>query len=79
MSDNANDASFNKFYRNILNCFKERYSEIKVGFLNILSCVHYFVSSQVLVAPILCVCTIHQNSKLLIESIKLCDLETSDG
>ena len=26
-----------------------------------------------------CVCTIHQNVKLLFESIKLCDLETSDG
>ena len=66
--------------RELHRLFKDRHPEVKVGFskfseLRPPHCVLAGASGTHSV----CVCTIHQNVKLLFESIKLSDLETSDS
>lgn len=66
--------------RELFRLFKERHPEIKVGFSKFAELrPPYCVLAGASGTHSVCVCTIHQNVKLLIESIKLCDLETSDG
>ena len=60
--------------------FKQRYPEVKVGFSKFAKlCPPYCVLAGASGTHSVCVCTIHQNVKLLFESIKLYDLETTDG
>uniref|UniRef100_A0A1X7VAM1 Uncharacterized protein n=1 Tax=Amphimedon queenslandica TaxID=400682 RepID=A0A1X7VAM1_AMPQE len=64
-----------ELYRN----FNDKYPDVKVGFSKLTELrPPYCVLAGVNGTHSFCVCTIHQNVKLLFESMELCGLETSD-
>uniref|UniRef100_A0A1X7UR03 Uncharacterized protein n=1 Tax=Amphimedon queenslandica TaxID=400682 RepID=A0A1X7UR03_AMPQE len=64
-----------ELYRN----FNDMYPDVMVGFSKLTELrPPYCILAGVNCTHSLCVCTIHENVKLLFESMELCGLETSD-